>query len=357
MEKDMEKKSNSHILFIVLLVILLAEILSMCFLGFQIGNQRSFQKHLSLGDKYFNEANYEDAEIQYLKAIDIDNKNVTGYINLSYLYTETGQYDKAEEILERAQENINKEKHEQIIHARLEKIKNSHSGNTTEESQSLQSNENVQVLDGFTDTFTESLYNSLCCYHIPQIQVDGSSEFSFNSKLYNELYGILSQHVYDDPSYTELSEMVYAWGRKDQLISIVVETDANNYDWTEFYVYHFSLTTKEEATNTDILSLFGLSQTAYEELVRNTLQRYMEAWSLEHNSSQSEGLVSYNVRLEKTLAAENIKDARPFINAEGELCFVAKIYSPAGADYYYHMLNTTQGKEPHIDWLSCDIHQ
>lgn len=346
----MKQKSNDHILFIILLIVLLFEILLMCIWGFQIGKLRSFQNHLSLGDKYFSEANYEDAEIHYLKAIDIDKKNITGYINLSYMYTETGQYDKAEDILERAQENIKAKKHDELITTRLKTLEDT-------QSEQSQNNANVQVLDGFSDAFTESLYNTQCCYHIPQIQIDNISNPSINTKIYNELNNILSQNVYQDPACPEISQMVYDWGYSGHLISIIIETDALSYDWTEYYIYNYSITTDAEAANDDILSYFGLSQQDYEELVKNTLQQYMDNWNAQVDLSHSEGTIPFEVLLEKTLSEENIKGSRPFINAEGELCFVAKIYSPAAADYYYHMLNTTVGKEPHIEWLKCDIHK
>ena len=44
-------------------------------------------------------------------------------------------------------------------------------------------------------------------------------------------------------------------------------------------------------------------------------------------------------QLEKTVSNENIADAIPYINEEGQLCIIARIYSLAAADYYWHDLN------------------
>ncbi len=41
----------------------------------------------------------------------------------------------------------------------------------------------------------------------------------------------------------------------------------------------------------------------------------------------------------KTISQENIEQSIPYINGEGDLCIVAKVYSLAGADYYWNNLN------------------
>lgn len=45
-----------------------------------------------------------------------------------------------------------------------------------------------------------------------------------------------------------------------------------------------------------------------------------------------------NETYNQTIADSNIKEATPYINKDGVLCVSAKIYSIAGANYYYHMV-------------------
>ena len=47
----------------------------------------------------------------------------------------------------------------------------------------------------------------------------------------------------------------------------------------------------------------------------------------------------YQDRHDKSVDPENFKsDCQLFINDEGALCMIVKIYSMAGADYYYHLM-------------------
>ena len=72
--------------------------------------------------------------------------------------------------------------------------------------------------------------------------------------------------------------------------------------------------------------------------VRNALDQYF--WSLygEDNKSDEALNETYN----QTIADSNIKDAVPYINKDGVLCVSAKIYSIAGANYYYHMVEVQE---------------
>ena len=54
-----------------------------------IGKQRKaseYQEQISLGDQYLAELDYENADICYEKAIEIDKKRASAYVNLSMVY-------------------------------------------------------------------------------------------------------------------------------------------------------------------------------------------------------------------------------------------------------------------------------
>ena len=46
----------------------------------------------------------------------------------------------------------------------------------------------------------------------------------------------------------------------------------------------------------------------------------------------------YYAQLEKTISDENVEEAVLFVNGIGGLEVVMKIYSLAGADWYYHLV-------------------
>ena len=48
--------------------------------------------------------------------------------------------------------------------------------------------------------------------------------------------------------------------------------------------------------------------------------------------------MGYYAKLEKTISDENVEDAVLFVDGSGELEAVMRIYSLAGADWYYHLV-------------------
>lgn len=73
------------------------------FLFWRIWNAERYTKQLSLGDKYLQEMDYENAELCYKNAISIDEKKMAAYLNLSVVYADQGDYESAAAILEEAQ--------------------------------------------------------------------------------------------------------------------------------------------------------------------------------------------------------------------------------------------------------------
>lgn len=80
-----------------LAMILIAVITMLCLLRFS--NGRKFDDQISLGDKYLQEMNYEDAELAYLEAISINRKDQKGYVKLANLYITTGELEEAKDVL------------------------------------------------------------------------------------------------------------------------------------------------------------------------------------------------------------------------------------------------------------------
>ena len=72
----------------------------------RVGQERKYTEQMELGDRYLAEMKYEDAQICFRKAIEINPKQAQPYIQLSTALVETQQYDEAEEVLKEALEVI-----------------------------------------------------------------------------------------------------------------------------------------------------------------------------------------------------------------------------------------------------------
>lgn len=97
---------KKKIFFLSIVIVIVAETI---FAGVQLSKlstAKRCQEHISLGDKYYDALDYENAELCYLQAIEIDEKNVVPYIQLSEIYTKTERYEEAYTILMKAQEVV-----------------------------------------------------------------------------------------------------------------------------------------------------------------------------------------------------------------------------------------------------------
>lgn len=212
--------------------------------------------------------------------------------------------------------------------------------------------------DLVTDAYTDALDDGwqLCCYHIPQVNLNGKAD-ALNAKIYDQMYSELQEYVYQsmkDYGYPDVSYMLYIWGQKDDLLSIVVQVNSSMVAWVDYYVFTISLETGEEVTADVLCAAYGLTEAGFQDLAKTTLQTYWDG--RKETLIQNLGENYYQSLVDRTLEQENVASSIPYINADGELCMVANIYSPAGADSYLHLLNTASGaEEPRIECAETHV--
>ena len=97
-------KRAKTIMLAVLAVLVVALGAAAGLLGYRISGLRRYQEQLSLGEKYLAELDYENAEICFQKAIEINEKRVASYVQLSVVYVKQQRYSEAREMLEKAAE-------------------------------------------------------------------------------------------------------------------------------------------------------------------------------------------------------------------------------------------------------------
>lgn len=100
-----EKRKYSMFRFI-LFILLFVEIILVLYINFQTMDYREYERQLSLGDKYLEEIDYENAELCYRKAIKIDDKKAEPYLKIADVCIMQGDYEKASDILSEAQDSI-----------------------------------------------------------------------------------------------------------------------------------------------------------------------------------------------------------------------------------------------------------
>ena len=88
--KSDKKKKIKIVLSTVLAVLCLLLIVGGVWLGIGISREKRYEKQISLGDKYLEELDYENARIAFENAIEISEKKAVGYVKLAVLYIKTG---------------------------------------------------------------------------------------------------------------------------------------------------------------------------------------------------------------------------------------------------------------------------
>ena len=162
-------------------------------------------------------------------------------------------------------------------------------------------------------------------YHLPYINYEGDACSNVNEQIEE-----LGKNYMNEDGNVCVG-IGYKWAVYGDILSLLVSVD---FDWdaTEYTIYNINLKKDVMLSEDDLLGALNMDISAYESAVRNALDQYF--WSLygEDNKSDEALNETYN----QTIADSNIKDAAPYINKDGKLCVAVRIYSIAGANYYYH---------------------
>ncbi|MBQ9766252.1 MAG: leucine-rich repeat protein [Lachnospiraceae bacterium] len=108
-EKNIKSKQKLNVKLLIIIasiVTVLAIVVALVLIIPRDAKAEEVTKQLELGDKYLGELEYEQAIAAYLEAIEIDSKCEDAYFALADVYIEMGEFDKAEEILKEAGDEL-----------------------------------------------------------------------------------------------------------------------------------------------------------------------------------------------------------------------------------------------------------
>ncbi|MCD8066030.1 MAG: hypothetical protein LUE15_02450 [Oscillospiraceae bacterium] len=187
-----------------------------------------------------------------------------------------------------------------------------------------------------TDALNETVGNM--SFVIPQINIDSSDVKNINYEIWDALYtGVVEGLVGSNSAGGQY--ISYEWYVNNNILSLVIECNPYDIDLLYFYVYNVDITGGNELTKDELISSYGMSDSDYLESVRKALYSY--SYDTYEFFCEYNGVAMVNEQLSKTISDDNINFARPFINGDGQMCVVADIYSMAGAESYYYIVNIT----------------
>lgn len=210
------------------------------------------------------------------------------------------------------------------------------------------------VTDIYWDEVVNYEYDYLYCYHIPQINVSSPDVAILNGEIYDLCYGILEESVYSYGDEPYVIGMAYVWGRLENLLTLNIQV---TYNWgsCDYHLFYVDLKERTVLDTEEVLEFLGMPESEYQRLLSSNLERkFLELYgqALEYNREFDGFAEHYNSQQERTLAQENLDNAMPYIDRSGDLCCVVKIFSMAGADSYFHLINLSGGTDPQEQWCN-----
>lgn len=198
-----------------------------------------------------------------------------------------------------------------------------------------------------TDAFYETtkLYGATLTYAVPHINIDSIRIQALNDAIYEKYYNTCyvkevkeGMEQYGEPGYGTID---YSWSVADDMLSIIISAEPYSYSWPEYEVYNISISQGRVLTVEEFLAVCCIEYDEYLLGAKNALGSYYcrgyEA-AKDYLENSEDEKTFYVEQLMKTIDEENVKLARPYINEYGELMIVGRVYSLAGADYYYECI-------------------
>lgn len=163
------------------------------YLGVQISQVKRYEEQISLGDKYLEELDYENAEIAYRKAVEISEKRESSYVKLTVLYIEQEEYEKAAQMIEEGREQTGKEEVFSDLQQQVEELEPSREP----EEDTSQKEEEKESFD-WERAFEKTILSEL------ELLTSEDLNYSTSSSVYYHQSGVISADIVEFEGKTYL---------------------------------------------------------------------------------------------------------------------------------------------------------
>lgn len=200
----------------------------------------------------------------------------------------------------------------------------------------------VGEFDLVTDAYSEEFGGRK--FYIPNINLSSEEVANINAEIWATLYDGVVNNVLDrwnQDHYEGSENITYNWYLNGEVLSVVIESNPFEWAWTDYYVYNINITTGTVLSSEALIQDYGISTEEYNRLAEQVLgSKFWNGWDRTNENFQSNTFVlRFNEALQRTISQAKINQTFPYINDKGELCMIAKVYSLAGAEYYWNNLN------------------
>ncbi len=174
-------------------------------------------------------------------------------------------------------------------------------------------------------------------YKVPKFSINSEDVNEINEEINDICEELVKESEICQEHKTTLitTSLDYASYQNDSIVTLLI-TAENCWGITDYYVYNIDGVTGEELDDDDILKALSLTETDLNSLF-NTAINNMFAEFMQESEDDS----AYKEQIEKTLDEDNIDDAQLFFGNDKSLWAIGKVYSVAGGDFYYRLIQLT----------------
>ncbi len=176
-------------------------------------------------------------------------------------------------------------------------------------------------------------------YRVPTINLPGAE--AVNAQIWQDMYettlggdaGIESRQ--GNGGFI-VRNMFYRWAVNGDVLSVWATAELDVNDIVEYFVYNVSYPDGAQLSDDELLARAGMDPDQFRELSRLALTSKFNAL---YGGLQDPDLVSFKEdQLAQTQSDENVQTVQPFLDDNGAMCVIGRIYSMAGAEYYCYAL-------------------
>ena len=174
-------------------------------------------------------------------------------------------------------------------------------------------------------------------YRIPAFTCDSADAENMNQAFRDFADGYIEDAlavIDGDEKYSLiLSEVDYGYAQSGDFVSVLCWMH-NDWGQTEYCARTIDLWTQREASRETLLAYAGLNDQSFLERAREAAGETFGDYTQFSGDLTQFAEDQYH----KTVMDENLQDTQLFIDGESRLCMVVRVFSIAGADYYWHVV-------------------
>jgi len=241
---------------------------------------------------------------------------------------------------------------------------NAYTTNNNETIQNEQANSELENIKKINKIYEEkdivyssySKYSSEYSYSIPYINIKSLDVEKINQEIENHYKPLIEEELENEKEGLSviMGNIKYNSYLNNNILSLVISNLYPN-DCIYYKVYNVDIYTGENISNSEIINQKNITENEFinklnilykdeftntygsQDKYINNLRNAPAGWTEKELKEQAS---FYEEQLNKTISKDNYSIKTPiFLGENGNINVIAQIYSLAGAEYYYHIIN------------------